>query len=645
MVFVIIPLLFFAALFLYEAGRPGGSEFPPHGWRDFFLQTCLVCGALVTVFSELLSLFDALHSSGLASLWGVALGAILFLGYRSGAFRRAWSGVKQFPWRTLKPMEMLILAALIVFVGILFVIAFKAIPNTTDSLLYHMSRVVHWAQNGSLKHYATQYQHQVMTSIWAETAILNLRLLWGNDQLAGLVQWFSMVGSLIGVSAIAGLLGAGRKEQLLAAVFTACIPMGILQSTSTQNDYVTAFWLVCMVYFILLGKKQELTPFEWLCLGVATGLGMLTKGTFYIYAFPFLLWFFVPRLVKNGWRRVIREGLPLAAIIIVLNAGFWTRNLITYGEPLGAGKWLSKLVEIQVDPRMWVPEVTKHVAINLGSTIQVVNDCLISSVKSISSVFGVNVQNFGAFPWWNWNHEDTAGSPLHMISVLFTFLALVLIWDREKARPALRYAFITLSVFFLISITLNFNLFIVRFHLPFFVLWGAVFGAAAYYMDFKRLTYVTAVLLFISAGPWLIMNRTRCLFAYVPHTYLGRSVLCEQTDKILFANWHSLREPYKAISEAVTITGCTEVGLKIDSSDIEYPFWWLLDAPQSGIRIEAIEVHPQLERYVDPDFKPCAIICTICGDRDRIHGLERVGDFGEGLVLYTGSDYEADEDG
>jgi hypothetical protein len=645
MVFVIIPLLFFVALFLYKAGRPVGSELTPHMWRGFFLQTCLVSGGLVTVFSELLSPFDALRSSGLATLWGVALGTILFLGWRSGAFRRAWVWIKQFPWRAINRMEGLILAGLVVFVCLLFAIALKAIPNTTDSLLYHMSRVVHWAQNGSLKHYATQYQHQVMTSIWAETAILNLRLLWGNDQLAGLVQWFSMVGSLIGVSAIAGLLGAGRKEQLLAAVFTACIPMGILQSTSTQNDYVTTFWLVCMVYFMLLGKKQELTPFEWLCLGVATGLGMLTKGTFYIYAFPFLLWFFVPRLAKQGWRRVIREGLLLAAIVVILNAGFWIRNLITYGGPLGAGEWLSNLVEVQTDPRMWVPELTKHVAINFTSTIPKYNDRLIFLVKSVSNIFGVKPKNFGAFTWWNWNHEDLAASPLPMLSVFFTLFALVLVWGRKKSRLTLRYALITLSVFFLISITLKFNSYIMRFHLPFFVLWGAVFGSAAYYIDFKRLTYVAAVLIFIAAGPWLIMNRTRCLFAYVPHTNLGRSVLREQPDKILFANWHPLREPYKAISEAVKITGCTDVGLKIDSSDVEYPFWWLLDAPQSGVRIEAIEVHPQLERYVDPDFKPCALICTICGDRDRVHGLERVGDFGEGLVLYTGSDYEADEDG
>lgn len=51
-----------------------------------------------------------------------------------------------------------------------------------------MSRVAHWVQNQSLRHYATGYIPQLVHPIIAETAILNLRLLWGDDRLANLVQ-------------------------------------------------------------------------------------------------------------------------------------------------------------------------------------------------------------------------------------------------------------------------------------------------------------------------------------------------------------------------------------------------------------------------------------------------------------------------
>jgi hypothetical protein len=181
--------------------------------------------------------------------------------------------------------------------------------------------------------------------------------------------------------------------------------------------------------------------------------------------------------------------------------------------------------------------------------------------------------------------------------------------------------------------------------LPFFVLWGAVFGSAAYFSDLKRFSYLAAVMILFAAIPWLFMNRTRCIIAFHPHTYLGENVLCEEPEFVLFANWHPLREPYIAVTEKLKTTDCQEVGLRIDSSDLEYPYWWLLDAPQSGVRIEAVDTAPGLERYIDPNFKPCAIICSVCGERERLHGLDLSGEYDEGIKLFTGPDFKADEDG
>ena len=123
----------------------------------------------------------------------------------------------------------------------LLLVAWIAPPSNVDSLLYHISRIVHWAQNGSLEHYATGYHHQLFMPPWAELANLHLRILWGSDRPADLVQWFRRVGSVAIASGVGELLGLRRKGQLITAVFIAGIPMGILQATSTQNDYVVTF--------------------------------------------------------------------------------------------------------------------------------------------------------------------------------------------------------------------------------------------------------------------------------------------------------------------------------------------------------------------------------------------------------------------
>jgi len=98
------------------------------------------------------------------------------------------------------------------------------------------------------------------------------------------------------------------------------------------------------------------------------------------------------------------------------------------------------------------------------------------------------------------------------------------------------------------------------------------------------------------------------------------------------------------VVDSLEQTGCTQVGLRIDSHDPEYLFWHLLSAPQSGYRLEAIYPVPRLEPLIDRSFSPCAILCTICGDRDRLHGLDLAGESGE-VTLFLGDAFTWNEDG
>src|SRR4030067_134954 len=85
-----------------------------------------------------------------------------------------------------------------------------------------------------------------------------------------------------------------------------------------------------------------------------------------------------------------------------------------------------------------------------------------------------------------------------------------------------------------------------------------------------------------------------------------------------------------------------DVGLRLNSSDLEYAFWWLLDAPQSGVYLETIYTFSYLERYRDLTFKPCSIICTICGDRVRLNGLHLTANYGK-VSVFVGPTFRAKE--
>jgi hypothetical protein len=84
---------------------------------------------------------------------------------------------------------------------------------------------------------------------------------------------------------------------------------------------------------------------------------------------------------------------------------------------------------------------------------------------------------------------------------------------------------------------------------------------------------------------------------------------------LLFANLAELKEPYVAGAAAIRETGCRQIGTSLDSRDPEYALWYLLGAPSDSLRIESVRPLESLEPLRDPEFEPCAVFCTNCGDR------------------------------
>src|SRR5262245_16389653 len=218
-------------------------------WRQSFLVAATTWGVLVTVITEGLSLFRALTLGPMVGAW-LGTGALAcWLAVRSAATPRQRS--LRLP-KGLEPMRerwlLVPLSGIVVALGVLGV---ATAPNTYDSMTYHLGRVAHWVQNASVAPYPTHILRQIYQTPWAEYALLQMQVTCGGDRCAHLVQWFAMVGSVAGVSWIARQLGAGGPGQIFAAVLCVTIPLGLLEAASTQNDYVLAFWLVCLVACVL----------------------------------------------------------------------------------------------------------------------------------------------------------------------------------------------------------------------------------------------------------------------------------------------------------------------------------------------------------------------------------------------------------
>ena len=651
---ILIPVTAILLLFFTIAGAQNAEESGIHGWRGALLKAFILAGAFTAIQSEVLSLFHGLTALGAACAWlGLALLTGWF-GLRKGWLRRGWQRCAANA-QTLQAFDLGMLAACGVICGFLLVVLVVAPPNNTDSLQYHMSRVAHWAQNRSIAHFPAAYIQQVAFPVEAEAAILQLRLLWGDDRLAGLPQWFSLILCAAAVSLGAGLLGAGRKGQWAAAAFSLSIPVGLLQATSNQNDYVTALFLVIVAVWVLAACQAEAGAPGWsdvLFLALTLGLGMMTKGTFYPYVFTWGLWLIFHWLRQREWKRLLLRAVWIGAVIVLLNGPTWGRNLVTYGTPLGSAQMISSLSSIDSGLAPYPANLVKDIALNLATPSPRVNAAIVHFIQATFQGIDPKAANFQLV--WRWNHEDWAGSPVHLLLSGAALLALLLtaVFQPGRARRLAGYSLTASAAFFVFAAASHFEQFGGRFQLPLFVTWAPVVGAVFPRRLERWLAPALAGLLVLLCLPYVLFNTTRPLIAlkntvepYAIHPLPGlgktmaSSIFYANAQTLLFANWKNLQQPYAEISSDIRNSGCRQVGLRIDSHDIEYAFWWLLDAPQSGIRIESLYYPPELSRYADPAFTPCAVICTICANRTRLHGLSLAGSYDSVVELFMGGTY------
>jgi hypothetical protein len=236
---VILPLL--AYLFGFLAVR---TFSPLEDWRKGFLRAGILWGVYAVLGTELLSLFQGITTQNLSILW--ILPSVISLIYLYQPRNKGGNAPLPAWYRGLDRTSVGLLLGVLIILLITGMVAWKTPPQTWDSLNYHMSRVAHWAQMKAVRHYPTGIEVQNNMPPGAEFFVLHTYVLSQGDKWVNFIQWFAMVLSLIGVSWIAKQLGANRFGQLLAVVFTATIPMGIVQASSTMTDYVVSFWMVCV---------------------------------------------------------------------------------------------------------------------------------------------------------------------------------------------------------------------------------------------------------------------------------------------------------------------------------------------------------------------------------------------------------------
>ncbi len=589
----LLPILFFVSVVRLRVVH--GSETP-----RAILDAFIAWGIASFVSAEFFGLFSSISFLPVLFFWLILTIVAFILNLRAAG---AWRPLRSLRWNAA-------FAITLIFIVVTLFIALTAEPGNWDSQAYHLARIEHWIQNGSLRHYPTSpalISQNAMGTL-AEIMILHTRLLGETDGFSILIQWISMVTTTFAVYRITQQLGGGETQRWFAVVFAVTLPMGVLQATSTQNDYVAAAFLCC---FVSLGLELLSQPVPRTDLAIealfAGAMSGAVKPTAYLMGAGFAIWFTIVIVRKVAYPRLLAWA-ALAMLILIFFAGpFAVRNVSSYGTPQ------SPVANITNNSVVGIPQTLDNLILNTVLNLATGNPQVDAFTKratlAITAFLHLDayrpqtmVGEFGLAPRGYANHEDYAPNPIHTLLILISLTVLAFRWGRKSLPSSVGLYWLGwIAGVLCFCAILRWQIWNVRLQLSGFLLAAPLFALALPSSRSVTQKVLLATLAYAGIFP-LLLNTPRQL---LPTSRLGPSYLSAKPLERLFVAQFNLLEPYVAAVNALSQAKAAQIGLVMD--DFEYPLWRLFHDRQFGVpvRIEHVEFAKGDEEI--PRFNPTGV--------------------------------------
>lgn len=588
--------------------------------REAFISGTALWGALLWAVTELSSVFRSLNRPTLVLAWAAADIALWATWAHLARARNRPAGAgwrdflaecrSRFSAARSWPVDLrLMLLATVLLAAFLGAVAVLTPTTNWDSMTYHLPRVMHWIQNGTVAHYRTGSIGQLQMGPWSAFVQTHLVLLWGNDRFANTVQWFAMAGCLVTGSLIAARLAGPEvrghrllRVQVLTALLTVTLPTGLVESISTQTDYVVAFWVSCAAFSLLALRRDPSNMWHLISAGLTTGLALQTKITTVFYLSPLAL-AAAPGLMWK-WRTpvgiAVRTALylGLAGLLILPHS---LRNRQVYGTPVGAPSTREGGMNRPISLSGTMSNMIRNLALHTDTGIRPLTRALNRVLAALHSLTGRGLSDPETTVYRDsfsfkedFKIEDsTTGNPFHVALILAAAAAAAA--SPGRSREILFYGVRLAAGVVLFCVILKWQPWHSRYHLPFFVLFMPMVGAALASRAGAPLTGGLTAGLVLAAGTVIAADESRPLFnpAYLAQSRLG---------KMVFLQGGLFREHLEAMARDVMTSGCRNVAVYLHSDDAEYPLWVALR--DAGFRGRIDPAYVDNETAVLPDLAP-----------------------------------------
>ena len=546
--------------------------------------------------------------------------------------RRAAALLHRRPARTLDQVVAGVL--LTALLSALLVMGWLYPPTNGDSNAYHLSRVAHWLQAGSVEHFAAHFLAQIELAPLSAYHFAALKLVTGTDRFDGYVELAAGVVCVLGASELGRRLGLSGRAQALTAVLVATLPNLLLEATSTTNNLFGASIGVGAVVVLTSGVGAGGWTSRGIALGAVAGLAELAKGTLVVMVGPACLVLVAVALARL-WREhgpavVVRRSagaVLVGAVAAVAVAGpFLHRNIELFGGP--AGPVTKATIVSGHSPGGLAGNVVRSVAAQflMGGDSGVLHDVsrgvtgplhglydAVGGDGGSAYVFHPDITPFADREWATTSRfEDVGGNPWHTVLIGLALIVLIaaVVTGRRSARLPLALALALCVGFLGFAATATWSIYASRYYLPLLVLWCPLIAVAVDQLSVRVARgagRLMASALVVAALPAILDNYSRSLIhADWRHDtklepYFGRSGSADgEASRAMAAD-------YTAATKAIADSGCDQVALASHVA-AEYAFWVGLEQQGWTGEIYDIDV-TNISRSLTPrDFEPCAVV-------------------------------------
>lgn len=614
---LLLPLSFIANYYIIR----GCKKLSKASSYDVFI-ICF-CNWMIVLYAvtEILSLFQALSYEALSICWFLISAIFVFVACKLSSNEIVYD-FKNVIYKAFKEKNHLFEKCIILLLFILMaVIAILIPPYNYDSMVYHCTRVAHWAQNQSIAYFSSHTPEAVASPFLAEYINLNIYVLMlKHDHFLNLLQIFSYAISGVYVRALTKKLGGSIIFMNVAMLLFYSMPIAFMEAFTTQVDVFSCLIFLMFLYFIIDFWNQPLDilrssnyKIELLCVAILTGIGYITKPSVCVSMAVIYLGIFVQMILnKEKPSRIVSVIAFFAAVILVIVFPEFYRNIITFGSLSPESVGHRQLVETG-HPFYIFLNFTKNFMMNLIHRLTANNSIYLeNALYFIASVLRINAdstaisENGRAFDLDINNpmkpNCDTSVNPLIFYSFIISGIILCKAFRKKRkiSSTISRYYRETLLSIIVLFIILRWENYVTRYEISYLAMMCPLIAIVIEQIIDKKAHRIMAIgiISFLAFSDLLLLFETQ--LEILPKALKNR-------EGAYFLEYSDAYPPREEMIRIIKDKGYKKIGFIKESNGFEYTIWAMLRT--ENVWIEHVMVDNQTSKYENSDFIPDCIIC------------------------------------